>query len=151
MRTSSTLALDAPVASVVPLVEDLSSYPEWMPMIHGLVRSDDGDGAAWDVELRAKVGPFARSKRLRMVRTVRETAPDGTVTVVFERREVPSRAHSSWTMTVRVVPRGAGCTVEMDLAYGGSLWTAGVLDRVLAVNIEAGKSGLAAAVSARMR
>jgi hypothetical protein len=39
----------------------------------------------------------------------------------------------------------------MDLAYGGSLWTAGVLDRVLAANIEAGKSGLAAAVSARMR
>ena len=151
MRTSSTLVLDAPVASVVPLVEDLSCYPEWMPMIHGLERSDDGDGTAWDVELRAKVGPFARSKRLRMVRTARETAPDGTVTVVFERREVPARSHSPWTMTVRVVPRGAGCTVEMDLAYGGSLWTAGVLDRVLAANIEAGKSGLAEAVSARMR
>lgn len=139
------------MAAVVPLVEDLSCYPEWMPMIHGLERSDDGDGAAWNVELRAKVGPFARSKRLRMVRTVRETAPDGTVTVVFERREVPARAHSPWTMTVRVVPRDAGCTVEMDLAYGGNLWTAGVLDRVLAANIEAGKSGLAAAVNARMR
>jgi hypothetical protein len=118
-----------------------------MPMIHGIERADADGETAWSVELRAKVGPFARSKRLRMVRTVRDTSPDGAVTVVFARREVPARQHSAWTMTVRVSPRGPGCTVAMDLEYGGSLWTAGVLDRVLASNIEAGKKGLAAAVN----
>lgn len=147
MRTTSSLDLEAPVASVVPLVEDLSAYPQWMPMIHGLERADDAGETAWSVELRAKVGPFARSKRLRMVRTVHDTSPDGSVTVVFARREVPARQHSAWTMTVRVSPHGPGCTVAMDLEYGGSLWTAGVLDRVLASNIEAGKKGLAAAVN----
>ena len=147
MRTSSTLELDAPVGSVAALVDDLSAYEQWMPMIHGIERADADGETAWSVELRAKVGPFARSKRLRMVRTVHATAADGTVTVVFARREVPVRQHSAWTMTVRVSPRGAGCTVAMDLEYGGTLWTAGVLDRVLASNIEAGKKGLAAAVN----
>ncbi len=151
MRTSSSLDLDVPVGSVVPLVDDLSAYAQWMPVIHGLGR-DDADGeTAWSVELRAKVGPFARSKRLRMVRTHHSTSADGTVTVVFSRREVPERQHSSWTMTVCVSPRGPGCTVTMDLQYGGSLWTAGVLDRVLASNIEAGKKGLAAAVNGSTR
>lgn len=147
MRTSSSLDLDAPVGRVAALVDDLSAYEQWMPMIHCIERADVDGETAWSVELRAKVGPFARSKRLRMVRTVHDTATDGTVTVVFARREVPVRQHSAWTMTVRVSPRGAGCTVAMDLEYGGSLWTAGVLDRVLASNIEAGKKGLAAAVN----
>lgn len=147
MRTTSSLDLDASVASVVPLVDDLSAYTQWMPMIHGIERADDAGETAWSVELRAKVGPFARSKRLRMVRTLHDTSPDGSVTVVFVRREVPARQHSAWTMTVRVSPRGPGCAVTMDLEYGGSLWTAGVLDRVLASNIEAGKKGLAAAVN----
>lgn len=147
MRTSSSLDLDAPVGTVAALVDDLSAYAQWMPMIHGIERADADGETAWSVELRAKVGPFARSKRLRMVRTVRDTSPDGAVTVVFARREVPSRQHSAWTMTVRVSPRGPGCTVAMDLEYGGSLWTAGVLDRVLASNIEAGKKGLAAAIN----
>ncbi len=147
MRTSSSLDLDAPVGTVAALVDDLSAYAQWMPMIHGIERADADGETAWSAELRAKVGPFARSKRLRMVRTVRDTSPDGAVTVVFARREVPARQHSAWTMTVRVSPRGPGCTVAMDLEYGGSLWTAGVLDRVLASNIEAGKKGLAAAVN----
>lgn len=151
MRTSSTLDLGVPVGTVVPLVDDLSAYAQWMPMIHGIAR-DDADGeTAWSVELRAKVGPFARSKRLRMARSHHGTSADGTVTVVFARREVPVRQHSAWTMTVRVSPRGTGCTVAMDLEYGGSLWTAGVLDRVLASNIEAGKKGLAAAVNGPTR
>jgi hypothetical protein len=34
----------------------------------------------------------------------------------------------------------------MQLTYGGNLWTAGVLDRVLASHTDAGKSGLARAV-----
>ena len=38
--------------------------------------------SVWDVELRARLGPLARSKRLRMVRTVRDA---DTFTATFER------------------------------------------------------------------
>jgi hypothetical protein len=34
----------------------------------------------------------------------------------------------------------------MEMAYGGTLWTAGILDRVLASQVEAGKAGLARVV-----
>ncbi|MFM9083467.1 MAG: hypothetical protein ACKOQ7_06230 [Actinomycetota bacterium] len=37
--------------------------------------------------------------------------------------------------------------VTMVLEYGGSLWTGGILDRVLASQIDAGKEGLARLVS----
>jgi hypothetical protein len=84
------------------------------------------------------VGVFARSKRLRM----RRTMDDGTV-VVFERDENDGRNHAPWVMRVTLVPTAAGCSVQIDLSYGGNLWTAGVLDRVLASHVDAGKSGLA--------
>jgi hypothetical protein len=48
----------------------------------------------WDVELRARLGPLARSKRLRMVRTVRD--PE-TFTATFERDQADGRNHSPWT------------------------------------------------------
>ena len=47
-----------------------------------------GDEPAWEVELRARVGPFARSKRLRMALT--EMVTDRLV--VFERAEIDGRA-----------------------------------------------------------
>jgi hypothetical protein len=50
-------------------------------------------------------------------------------------------------MTVRVEDGDGSTTVSIDLEYGGSLWTAGVLDRVLAAQIEAGKAGLGRAVT----
>lgn len=127
----------------MPYVSDLARYPAWMPLVHGVDvdRSIAGE-AAWIVELRAKVGVFARSKRLRMVRTTDEAAR-----VVFERRETDSRRHSPWTLTVVVSPDGSGSRVDVRLEYGGSLWTGGVLDRVLASQIEAGKAGLARVVT----
>ena len=139
MRASSTLELSVPRAAVREWVRDLSRYPQWMPLVHSAVADDGGDGdAAWTVELRAKVGVFARSKRLRMVRTV-----DEEERLIFERCEVDGRAHSPWTLAVALADTGPGCSVTMEMHYGGSLWTAGVLDRVLAHHIEEGKKGLA--------
>lgn len=138
MRSESSV--DVPVAAevVAPWVCDLGRYPQWMPLVHEAV--PDGDDL-WRVELRARVGVFARSKRLRM----RRTAADAN-RWVFERDEDDGRRHATWRLEVRLAPTDPGTRVTMTLAYEGSLWTGGILDRVLAAQIEAGKSGLAAVV-----
>lgn len=148
MRSSASVLVPAPLAEVVPFVVDLGAYPQWMPAVHSV--EPDGPAGSWNVELRAKVGPFARSKRLRMVRTSHES-DEGGETIVFERCEVSGRTHSRWEMTVRLAPRDGACHVTIDLHYGGSLWSAGVLDHVLAGAIEGGRDGLVRAVSARGR
>lgn len=135
MQYSSEIAVSVAPAVVHPYVSDLSRYVEWMPMVHGANLVGDG---IWNVELRAKVGVFARSKRLRMKRTI--NTPQR---IVFERDEIDGRRHAPWTMAVELQSADAGCDVTVDLAYGGTLWTAGILDKVLAAQVEAGKTGLA--------
>ncbi len=108
-----------------PILADLGRYPELLDIVHRVEPDAPGpDGRpAWLVTLRAKLGPFARSKRLRMVRTV----IDEPRHVRFERSELDGRDHSSWVLEARVQPAGAGddtgSAVTMALAYGGSLWT----------------------------
>ena len=51
-------------------VATLDRYPPWMRLVHRVTPMPPTTlGPAWWVELRARVGPFARSKQLRMVRT----------------------------------------------------------------------------------
>ena len=70
---------------------DLGTYPAWL----GLVTAAEPDGDnTWVVTLRARLGPLARSKRLRMVRTERSAD-----SVRFERREVDGRDHSEWVLS----------------------------------------------------
>ena len=68
-----TASLEAPCAAdqLFELVDDLSTYPQWNGLVHSAV-AEPGDDPVWDVQLRARLGPLARSKRLRMVRTVRD-------------------------------------------------------------------------------
>lgn len=134
MLYSSSVDLSVDASVVYPFVSNLEKYAEWMPLIHRVTPSDEN---VWDVELRAKVGLLARSKRLRMRRT-----RNSTELIVFERDESDGRSHSPWTLTVRTTTTDKGCTVTMEMAYGGTLWTAGILDRVLASQVEAGKAGL---------
>lgn len=135
MQYSSDVMVSAEPSVVHPYVADLACYVEWMPMVHDAKARGDG---VWNVELRAKVGVFARSKRLRMKRTV-NTAEH----IVFERDEIDGKRHSPWKMSIALQTAEAGCVVTVDLSYGGNLWTAGILDRVLAAQVEAGKTGLA--------
>jgi uncharacterized protein YndB with AHSA1/START domain len=146
MEIRRTSVLPAPPSTVFALVDDLARYPEWMDLIHLVSVSDPtADGApAWDVELRAKVGPLARSKRLRMVRTVHESPRR----VVFERAEVDGRQHSPWVLQSVLEPIDDGSVeLAMTLSYGGSLWTGVVLERVLDDHVERGAEALAALVS----
>ena len=143
-----TAALDAPCRpeQLFVLVDGLDDYPAWMPLAHQVdADADDGGRAAWRVELRARLGPFARSKRLRMVRSLHDI---GACHVRFERSELDGRAHSPWVLDAVVRATDVGCRLEMSLHYGGALWTGGVMERVLAEQIVAGRERLLEMVSA---
>ncbi len=114
------------------VVADLGTYPDWLEVVNqaepAVPAPDRPDEVAWTITLRAQLGPLARSKRLRMVRTV----DDGQI-VRFERRELDDRQHSSWVLSAEVRPLSEGSwrsQVTVDLRYGGSLWS-GLLDAVL--------------------
>lgn len=155
MRTTESVTLSAAPDDVFPFVADLGEYPRWQPLVHAAVPTGSGaSGApAWDVEIRARVGPFARSKRLRMERTEQE---HGRL-AVFERAETDGRDHARWTLRVEVTPGGPAdarsgspapmTTVTMHLAYDGRLWTGGILESVLDDQIRRGREGLAQLVS----
>ncbi len=140
MDVRASLEANCDASRLFDLVNDLASYPQWMDLVH---RVEPLGGDAWNVELRAKVGPFARSKRLRMVRTLSEP----NLRVRFERVEEDGRSHAPWVLTATIDSVGSSCTLTMHLHYGGSLFTGGVLERVLADKIEAGRSRLATLVS----
>ena len=145
MEITQRLEVPCAPAELYDHVDDLGRYPSWMRLVHTAERVDDQRGRpAWTVELRARIGPLARSKRLRMVRS--ETVADELV--VFERAELDGRAHSRWALRAELEPTAVGTALTMHLAYGGSLWTAGLLDRVLEEEIRRGSAALIAAVTA---
>lgn len=142
------LDVPAPPAAIWPHLELLDRYPPWMRLVHRVEAVDAIDGnPAWDVELRAKVGPFARSKRLRMART----AYDERHFVRFERAEFDGRDHAEWTLSTTLTEAKAGSVVTADLFYGGELWTGGVLERVLEQEIRQAKASLLSVVTASPR
>jgi len=134
-----TESLDAPCspAELFAFVDDLERYPAWLDLVHRAV--PDGP-ATWLVDLRAHLGPLARSKRLRMERTEHDPAAGRAR---FDRHELDGRKHAPWVLTATVVPTGATASMlTMDLHYGGRLWTGGVLERVLREQIQSGRARL---------
>jgi len=145
-------ALEAPCDADVlfGLVDDLAKYPHWVDLVHRADPLSDGEwdvvsDAVWLVELRARIGPLARSKRLRMKRTEHDV---GARHVVFSRSEADSRRHSAWVLTADVAPATEGSALTMHLHYGGGLWGGGLLERALADQITNGRARLAALASA---
>jgi hypothetical protein len=147
MRTTAVLDLSGcPPSALFHHIESLDRYPPWMRLVHRVQVVCDPvvDVAKWDVELRARVGPFARSKQLRMARTVHE--PDHHVR--FERVVLDGRDQASWVLDATVEPFGDGSRLRMELAYSGDLWGTGALSRVLNDEIRRGRESLRAAVMA---
>ena len=144
MRTSESVDVPAAPHLVFPHVAELSAYPAWLPLVHEAATVGEG-AVAWEVELRARVGPFARSKRLRMART--EIEHDHLV--VFERAEVDGRDHARWALRAELAEIERGTRVTMHLSYDGALWTAGILERVLDEEVRRGRSGLTALLTSR--
>ncbi len=142
MHLEAALHTAAPASAVMVHVAELDRYPRWMTLVHSATPVLDTSVPTWDVELRAKVGPFARSKRLRMVRTTfDETNP---TRIVFERQEHDGRQHAAWRLEVSVdavAPHGTN--LVMHLHYDGRLFVS-VIESILQQNIDAGRSNLAA-------
>jgi len=150
MHTTESVVVDATPDVVYPFVADLGAYPAWMRLVHAAepLTVGDGEPPAWSVEIRAQVGPFARSKRLRMERV--DAVPDSSA--VFERAEVDGRDHARWALRVELetdssISDRSPTTVTMHLAYDGRLWTGGVLARVLDDQVRRGRDGLIDLVS----
>lgn len=144
METTATLRASCDPQSLFAWVDDLSRYPRWLDIVPRAepAPAADGDvGPAWMVTLRAQVGPLARSKRLRMVRTVH----DAPRHVRFERHETDGRQHSPWVLDADVNRDENGAALVMRLHYGGSLWVP-MLDRLLAGAIESSRNRLQALV-----
>jgi hypothetical protein len=142
-----TATLDAPCEAreLFPWIDDLARYPQWLDIVPRAVPVEphpDDVGPAWSVDLRGRLGPFARAKRLRMVRT----ESDGEHHARFERREHDGRDHSSWVLDAQIAETADGSRLTMQLHYGGRLWMS-VLDRVLADEIERSRPRLLACVT----
>ena len=135
-------SLDAPVdcARLHLAMSDLAAYTQWLDIVYRAEADNENNGedSVWNVQLRGKVGPFARSKNLRMVRTVNTAGSR----VVFERKELDGRSHSAWVLTADISSKGEGSTVAVHLHYGGTLFTGGVLERLLADQITRGQQRL---------
>lgn len=142
MHTSESVVVPASPAEVYPHVSLLDAYPAWLDLVHSAT-PDELHDHAWSVEIRARVGPFARSKRLRMLRT--EVVPDALA--VFERAEIDGRQHARWALRAELAPVSDGTLVTMHLSYEGGLWTGGLLARVLDEEIRRGRVGLVRVVT----
>jgi hypothetical protein len=144
MDVTATLDAAATAADIYPWVADLDRYPQWLEIVTRAETADaaPGDpGPAWFVQLRGKIGPLSRSKRLRMVRTV----ADEPNLVAFERRETDGQSHSAWILRATIEPQGDRSQLEMVLHYGGRLFEP-IVERLLNREIDEAKRRLAALI-----
>lgn len=146
--------LDAPVTTdaLFAWVGDLARYPAWLDIVRSAepLPAGPGDPPAWDVVLQARVGPFRRSKRLRMERTGVEEGRWAR----FERREADGRQHARWSLDAHLDELDGGDAASpatrllMDLRYDGALWSP-PLEYLLHHQIEQGKPRLASLAQGR--
>ena len=141
-----TADLEAPCApdDLFAWVDDLARYPQWLDIVPRAVQAEahpDDPGPAWSVDLRGRLGPLARSKRLRMVRTELEPGR-----VRFERVEHDGRRHSPWILEATVDETAAGSRLRVHLHYGGSL-VGPLIERLLADEITRSRPRLLALVA----
>lgn len=133
--------LPVPETAVEPYISNLMAYPQWMGLVHAVSPADEAGGHR--VELRGKVGPFARSKMLRMVRV------DDPTCIRFERRELDGRSHGRWELRATLTPIGTHLEpvthLSISLRYEGRLWSA-VVEKILSEEIEHAKERLSTLV-----
>lgn len=147
MDVTETLDVAGSPEALFAWVGSLDRYPQWLDIVARAepAPAADGDpGPAWLVDLRGRLGPLSRAKRLRMVRTEHVEADRA----VFERREVDGRSHSPWALDARVAATDGGARLTMHLHYGGGLWGP-VLERMLRDEVEHSRPRLAAAVESK--
>lgn len=145
MDLTATLDAQCSPEDLFAWVGSLDTYDRWLDIVPRTEPAPavDGDpGPAWFVTLRGRLGPLARSKRLRMVRTEHQEP----TLAVFERRETDGRDHAPWILRAWVTGDEGASELVMDLHYGGSLWVP-MLDRLLGGEIESSRQRLRALVN----
>lgn len=147
MDLVASVEVPVSVEKLFDYVADLANYSSWLEFVHKveLVGESTESDTTWLVELRAKLGVLARSKRLRMTRTLCEPPR----LVVFERREQDSRRHSEWILRATVSQTATGAKLETNLHYSGNLFTGGMLERALSDQIATGREKLIQQLSAK--
>jgi ribosome-associated toxin RatA of RatAB toxin-antitoxin module len=147
MDLVASVEVPVSVEKLFDYVADLANYSSWLEFVHKveLVGESTETDETWLVELRAKLGVLARSKRLRMTRTLCEHPK----LVVFERREQDSRRHSEWVLRATVSQTATGAKLETNLHYSGNLFAGGMLERALSDQIAAGREKLIQQLSAK--
>lgn len=125
-------AFDAAPSAVLAEVGNLPGYPEW----HGMVKRVEPDGDGWLVDLGGKIGPFTRTKRVRMVRAAAEEERPGQVRFVRNERERDD--HGGWELDCVVDPAtGEGpCTLRFRMLYDGSSPLIGMLEPLLRAEVD---------------
>lgn len=146
MRIEVVHDFDAPPDDVLVWVSDLSQFPRWTNILHEVTveQTTSGSPRAWQVELRGKIGPFARSKRLRMV----EVPTSIPSKIRFERDEGDGIDHGVWNFEVHVESGTEPTTTHLEaiFEYEGRLWS-GAVERLLRDEIESSKRRLTALVA----
>ena len=56
MDVTASLEARCSASLLFEFVDDLSTYPQWNGLVHSAV-SEPGNDQAWDVQLRARLGP----------------------------------------------------------------------------------------------
>ncbi|MEE9415866.1 MAG: SRPBCC family protein [Acidimicrobiales bacterium] len=133
MHRTITTDISAPISTVVKIVSELETYDSWLDIVERVEPANPDahdEGPAYLVTMRAKVGPLARSKRLRMVRVNADESG-----ARFERREIDGRDHAEWILNANVTGDATASSVTMDLRYEGGLWSA-PLDAILGSHID---------------
>ena len=118
MDRTISATVDASPGHTIAALADLGTYPEWLSLVSRAdpIPAED----AWLVTLRARLGPLARSKRLRMIRTELDE-----LHVSFERAETDDRNHANWILEATVDPISpTSCGARVHLHYSGALWSA---------------------------
>jgi hypothetical protein len=106
--------IDADPDLVFAALADLATYPHWLTIV-ATAAPVPLDDETWDVDLAGRIGPFTRTKRVRMTRTHHD--PDARA-VRFERREADGPTDNAWILTADATqPR----EVHVHLHYGGAL------------------------------
>ena len=147
MDLVASVEVPVSVEKLFDYVADLANYSSWLEFVHKveLVGESTETDTTWLVEVRAKLGGLARSKRLRITRTLCEHPK----VVVFERREQDSRRHSEWILRATVSQTATGAKLETNLHYSGNLFTGGMLERALSDQIATGREKLIQQLSAK--
>lgn len=143
MDVTTDFVAPCPPGRLFEEIRDLATYPQWLGIVDRAVPDPD-HADVWSVDLRGRLGPLARSKRLRMERTAEEPGRS----VRFERCELDGRSHSAWVLeaTVEPGPEPDESALRMRLHYGGSFGGA-LLERMVRDEIERSRPRLTDRVS----